>query len=341
MALPQTYKAYRRTTDGKSIEQVTETLPSLGPNDVALRIHAVSLNYRDIAMLDNKYPVPVLDRGIPTSDCAAEVVGLGSYAREFRVGDHVTPIWDLTNLTGTEEETPKALGGDVDGVLREYAVFHEGMLVKLPGHLSWEEGACVTCAGTTAWTSLQFPGKIRSALLQGTGGVSMFALLLCIAAGVQPIITSSSDEKLSAAASVHPSVQTINYKITPHWDEEVRRLTNGRGVDVAIENVGPSTAARSLNSLAQRGMLSLVGFLGGLNMESYPDLYTPVLVRRLRMQGITVGSKIDEQALCDFLDEKKVSLEPLINVTFSFDKAKEAFVHLKSGKHQGKIVITI
>ncbi|KAL4791063.1 alcohol dehydrogenase [Aspergillus venezuelensis] len=341
MALPTTYRSYRRKADGKAIEQVTETLPALGPDDVAIRIHAVSLNYRDIAMLDNKYPIPVLNRGIPTSDCAAEVVGLGSDVKSFKIGDHVTPIWDLTNLTGTEEEPAKALGGDVDGVLREYAVFDQEVLVKLPEHLSWEEGATVTCAGTTAWTSLEFPKKIRSALLQGTGGVSMFALLLCIAAGVQPIITSSSSDKLAAARALHPSVQTINYKTTENWDEEVRRLTNGRGVDVAIENVGPSTAAKSLNSLAQRGMLSLVGFLGGLNMASYPDLYTPVLVRRLRMQGITVGSKIDEQALCDFLDEKKVSLKPLIDGTFNFDKAEEAFAYMKSAKHQGKIVITI
>ncbi|KAL4931789.1 zinc-dependent alcohol dehydrogenase family protein [Aspergillus undulatus] len=279
MALPQSYQSYRRTADGKSIEQVTETLPTLGSHDFAIRIHAVSLNYRDIAMLENKYPIDVLARGIPTSDCAGEVVALGSGVQQFKLGDHVTPIWDLTNLTGTEEEPPQALGGDVDGVLREFEVFHEKVLVKLPGHLSWG------MRNLRRNNRMDLPRVPKEGLLRTasrTGGVSMFALLLCIAAGVQPIITSSSDAKLAHARSLHPSVHTINYKSTPNWDEEVRRLTNDRGVDVAIENVGPSTAKQSLNSLVQRGMLSLVGFLGGLDQSVYPDLYTPVLVRRLR-----------------------------------------------------------
>ncbi|RAH75413.1 zinc-dependent alcohol dehydrogenase family protein [Aspergillus aculeatinus CBS 121060] len=342
-SLPETYQAFRRTegTAPLTIEQVTEKLPPIQSHDILVRIHAVSLNYRDIAMLDNTYPQPCLPRGIPASDCAAEVVSVGSAVSGFKPGDRVTAIWDLTNVTGTEERAPEALGGDVDGVLRQYAVFNEQVLVHLPEHLSWEEASCITCAGTTAWNALEFPRNSGTALLQGTGGVSMFALLLCIAAGLQSIITSSSDEKLDQTRSLSPNVKTINYKKVDKWEDEVLRLTNGRGADVAIENVGPATVRQSLASLAQRGTLSLVGFLGGLEAKEFPDLYLPVMVKRVTMRGIVVGCKIDQQALCDFLAEKKVSLKPLIDAVFPFDQSKEAFARLKSGKHQGKIVITL
>jgi NADPH:quinone reductase-like Zn-dependent oxidoreductase len=133
------YKAFRRSTaTRKTLEPVTEQTPSLKPTEVLIRIHAVSLNYRDVAMMDGKYPVEVLERGIPASDCAAEVAEIGSEVQGFKIGDHVTPIFDLNSLTGTEEAR-KALGGDVDGVLRQFAVFDQDVLLHLPGHLSWEE----------------------------------------------------------------------------------------------------------------------------------------------------------------------------------------------------------
>lgn len=141
MSIPQSYKALRRGTGGLplTLKLTTEQLPSsLNPQEVLIRIHAVSLNYRDVAIMNGRYPVPVIDQGIPASDCAAEVVLVGSEVKDFRVGDHVAPIFDLNNLTGTEEKAA-ALGGDVDGVLRQFAVFDQNVLVHLPKHLSWEE----------------------------------------------------------------------------------------------------------------------------------------------------------------------------------------------------------
>lgn len=139
MSIPQTCKAFRRTADGSTVEKVEEKLPSsLQPTQVLLRIHAISLNYRDVAMMNGKYPVPVIDRGIPASDCAAEVAAVGSEVKDFRPGDRVATLFDLNSITGTEDET-QVLGGDVDGVLRQYAVFDQNVLVHLPKHLSWEE----------------------------------------------------------------------------------------------------------------------------------------------------------------------------------------------------------
>ncbi len=142
MPIPETYKAFRRTTGDlpRTISPSTEQLPrELAPHDVLLKIHAVSLNFRDVAMLHGRYPVEVIERGIPCSDAAAEVAAVGSAVKDFALGDHVSVIFDLGNLTGCDDEPPRALGGDVNGVLREYAIFEDKYIVQLPKHLSWEE----------------------------------------------------------------------------------------------------------------------------------------------------------------------------------------------------------
>ncbi|KAJ5216520.1 uncharacterized protein N7498_002927 [Penicillium cinerascens] len=328
-----TYKSFRRSTGTpKTLEQTTEQTPPLKPTEVLIRIHAVSLNYRDVAMMDGKYPMET---------APPEVVEIDSEVHDFKIGDHVVPIFDLDNMNGTED-TKRMLGGDVDGVLREYAVFEQDALLQLPKHPSWEEAACITCAGTTAWTALDMPRSKGTALLQGTGGVSMFGLLICLAADIRPIITSSSDQKLDLALSAGKpgSIDTINYRTHPQWEEEVHRLTNGRGVDVVVESVGVTTMARSLASLARRGTVSVVGFLGGFDVDRYPDTILPVLIKSATIRGIAVGSKVDQQNLCDFLTEKKVGLKPLLDETvFSFEDSQAAFDDLYAAKHTGRVVI--
>ncbi|KAK5790777.1 hypothetical protein VI817_008064 [Penicillium citrinum] len=346
MTLPKSSKIYRRS--GGDIPQTlrlkTEDLPStLKADEVLIRIHAVSLNYRDVAMLHGKYPAEILEKGVPVSDCAAEVISVGSEVHDFKAGDYVGSIFDLNNLTGMEDKSA-ALGGEVEGVLREYAVFNQDVLLHLPKYLSWEEAACIPCAGVTAWNALNMPRTSGTALLLGTGGVSMFALLICLAAGIRPIITSSSDEKLDAlkAFGSEGSIDTINYRKFPDWEKEVLRLTNGRGVDVVIENGGPSTADKSLASISRRGVVSLVGFLGGFNVEAQPNLLLPTLQKTARIQGIAVGSKIDQRNLCDFLSEKKVALKGIIDKrVFSFEESQAAFDYLYSGQHVGKVIIKL
>ncbi|KAL3450335.1 alcohol dehydrogenase [Aspergillus insuetus] len=344
MAIPQTYKAFRRTADGSTVELVEETIPSsLQSTHVLIRIRAASLNYRDVAMMNGKYPAQVIDRGIPASDCAAEVITVGSQVKGFQPGDHVTVIFDLNNLTSTEDER-KALGGDVDGVLRQYAVFDQSALVHLPKHLSWEEAACITCAGPTAWLALDMPRSSGVALLHGTGGVSMFALLICLAAGIKPIITSSSDAKLSTAQALgNPGVvQAINYKTHPNWEEKARELTGGRGVDFVVDNIGPTAIVQNLSCLARRGVVSLVGFLGGFKVDEQPEILGQVLMKSAIIRGINPGSKVDLQKLCKFLEEKEIQLKPLLdNTVFSFEESKAAFEHLYAAKHMGKVVIKI
>lgn len=297
MSLPTLSRTYRRTKDSKSIELVDEPLPnSLQSTEVLIKVHAVSLNYRDVAMLHDTYPGGRIPRGIPCSDAAASVVAVGSAVSNFKPGDRVSPSFFLAFVTGAEHmDTMTALGGDVEGVLSEYAVFDQKVLTKIPQHLSWEEASTICCAGSTAWSALDMPfhkamntmEKVQTALLQGTGGVSLFALLICLAAGITPIITSSSDEKLAqvqALGSKEGDVLGINYRTHPNWDEEALALTNGLGVDVVINNVGIKAMEQSYNALRKTGTISLVGFLGGFDADKVPDLVTPLLMKQAKVQ---------------------------------------------------------
>ncbi|KAK4233034.1 chaperonin 10-like protein [Achaetomium macrosporum] len=349
MALPETYRAFRRTTGELplTVAPSTEQLPrELGPSDVLIKIHAVSLNFRDIAMLDGRYPIQVLERGIAASDAAAEVAAVGSAVKNFAIGDRVSVIFDLVRLTGSEDEPYQhALGGDVEGVLREYAIYEDKYLVHLPQHLSWEEASTITCAGVTAWNALdglKSAGKARAALLQGTGGVSLFALLLCLAAGIRPIITSSSDKKLAELQKLSPDVRTINYKTLPDHTAEVQRLTDSKGVDFVVNNTGPGSLPQDIGFLRQHGgVVSLIGFLEGISGDWEPSALMALMMKTAKLKGIGVGSKEDYIELNRFLAEKKVSLAPLVDRVFAFDESPAAFEYLKSGSHVGKVVIKV
>ncbi|KAK6004846.1 hypothetical protein QM012_007625 [Aureobasidium pullulans] len=339
MAFPTTTRAFRRTSDGKSIELIAEPVPqTLQPTQVLLKILAVSLNFRDVGMLHNRYPIPVIPHGIPCSDASATIISVGSSVTEFALGDFVAPTFRET-CSGEI----RAFGGDVDGVLREYAIFDQCDITKIPAYLSSEEASTIPCAGVTAWTALDFDKKRQgaSALVQGTGGVSIFATLLCVAAGMAAIITSSSDDKLKKCKELGQGVQGINYRTDPDWDEGAKKLTHGKGVDVVINNVGITSMEQCFNALARYGTISLVGFLGGIEQTQMPDCFTPVLMKAARVQGIFVGTREDQQDLCTFLTEKRIDLKPLVDRVFRFEESADAFEYLYSGTHTGKVVIKI
>ncbi|KAL9469400.1 hypothetical protein ACSS6W_011094 [Trichoderma asperelloides] len=328
MAIPESYMAFRRAP-GENAEVILPTIeriPSLKPTDVLIRVHAVSLNYRDVGMLHGKYPGLVKDQGVPASDCAGEVVDLGSAVTQVSLGDRVSPIFDLRYIEMPNPESKVAqLGGNVDGVLRQYAVFDESVLIRIPPHLSWEEAACITCAGTTAWNSLEMNennGHEKSALMLGTGGVN---------------------EKLRNIATLGPygAINTINYRTNPDWEQEVSRLTAGRGVDYVLETVGSASIQKSITSLTTRGTISWIGFLGGLQLDDIAKSLGQLFLKVGTLKAIQVGSKKDQQDLCRFLKQKKVSLKSIIGKKFHFEESPEAFDYLYSGKCVGKVVIII
>lgn len=211
-----------------------------------------------------------------------------------------------------------------------------------------KKAATVACAGVTAWNALGAPGtfgKGKRVLIQGTGGVSLFALIIALAAGLDPIITSSSDAKLDALRVKlgRPDLKGYNYRAKPDQVAEVKRLTGGAGVDIVINNNGPAGIPADLESLVPYyGTISIVGFLEGVTADWNPGLLLGLIGKTARLQGITVGSREDFVELNRFFEDNKVSLASLVDErVFSFDEAEAAFDYLWSGKHVGKVVVRL
>lgn len=328
------------------LEQVELPMLQTAPGMVLIRVHAVSLNYRDLLMVKGLYnPKMALPR-VPCSDGAGEVVAIGDGVSRVQVGDRVCGIFMQRWLEGplTAERSKKALGGDVDGMLAEYVLLAEDGVVHFPKHLSYEEAATLPCAGVTAWNALHHAGQPAdpalpgdTVVIQGTGGVSIFALQFGKLLGASVIGTSSSDEKLARARGLGLDAG-CNYKDRPEWSKWVAEVTDGRGADRVIEVGGAGTFGQSLRAARVGGMVAQIGILsGGATAESLA--LTPILHKQLRVQGIYVGSRAMFEQMNAAI--AKAELRPVIDRVFSFDQAREAFVHMQSASHFGKIVVRV
>jgi NADPH:quinone reductase-like Zn-dependent oxidoreductase len=317
---------------------VERPAPELGPTDVRVRVRAVSLNYRDLGMakLAKKRARPL----VPVSDGAGEVVEVGAHVTRRKVGDRVAANFFPSWIVGDLEEGyhAGALGGTLDGMLREEVVLDETAWVACPEHLSFEEAATLPCAAVTAWHALFEAAQLRAGdtvLVQGTGGVSIFALQLARAAGARVVLTSSSDAKRERARELGAE-HTIDYKKTPAWGEAARAWTGGRGVDVGIEVGGPGTFDQTVAALRWGGTMSILGVLTGTRGEinTYALFY-----KGLHVHGIYVGSVRMFEALNRAL--AAAHLHPIIDKVFGFDEVRAAYEHLASGEHFGKVVVRV
>jgi NADPH:quinone reductase-like Zn-dependent oxidoreductase len=310
-----------------------------GEHEVLVRVHATSLNRRDIYVKAGKYPGQMKPDLVPLSDGAGEVVAAGSKARRFKKGDRVAAIFFPLWIDGRPK--PEYLGslggGGVDGMLSQYVTLDENSLVAIPKHLSYEEAATLPCAGVTAWNALVTRGHTRPGdfvLLQGTGGVSIAGLQLALALGAKPVITSSHDDKLARARQLG-AVAGINYQSTPDWDKAVLDVTQG-GVQQALEVGGKQTLGKSLASLAPGGHVALIGGLTefGGDIPAYS-----LMGRNATASGIYVGSRADFEALNAFLE--KHQFKPVIDKVFDFENAQAAYDYMDSGALFGKVVIRL
>jgi NADPH:quinone reductase-like Zn-dependent oxidoreductase len=312
--------------------------PRPGAHEVLVKFHAASLNFRDLMFANGIYNPHAKLPAIPFSDGAGEVVEIGSSVTRWRVGERVCPIFHQDWLEGdpSASKNKSSLGaGELDGVLREFGVFPEQGLVRIPEHLSYDEAATLPCAGVTAWRALVPFGNLKageSVLTLGTGGVSIFALQFAKAHGARVIATSSSDEKLERARALGAD-ELINYKRTPDWEKEVARLTHGSGVDHVVEVGGAGTLQKSISSTRVYGRIAVIGVLAngpGLNPVS-------LLMKSIRMQGIFVGSRQMFEEMNRAIAVNR--LKPVIDKTFSFQQVPEALRFMEAGAHFGKIVI--
>ncbi|MGA3263684.1 MAG: NAD(P)-dependent alcohol dehydrogenase [Terracidiphilus sp.] len=323
-----------------SLEVVERPTPTPGAGEVLIKVHAISYNYRDLLMVKGLYNPKLKLPRIPCSDGAGEVAAVGEGVTAWKPGDRVAGIFMQNWLDGalTPAKARCALGGDIDGMLAEYVVLKETGLVALPEHLSFQEAATLPCAAVTAWNALA-AGNLKpgaTVLIQGTGGVSIFALQLARLRGARVLGISSSPEKLERAYALGLDAG-LNYLENPNWDRWALDETGGEGVDLVIDVGGQATLPRSLKAIRVGGVIAQVGVLTGAVVTDPLPIAT-ILHKMARIQGIYVGSRKD------FVDlNNAVTLAVLrpVGENFHWSQAREALARLEESSHFGKIVLTV
>ncbi|AIO44097.1 NAD(P)-dependent alcohol dehydrogenase [Burkholderia cenocepacia] len=323
------------------LRRVDAAARPVGPTDVVVKIHSAALNYRDLMFARGDYLGIGKEALIPVADGAGEVVETGRDVTRFKPGDRVINTYFPRWIDGppTPQKVAGSPGAQFDGVLAERFVSDETALVAIPPHLDYDEAATLSCAGITAWNALFVDGGLEpgaTVVLLGTGGVSIVALQLAQAAGLRTIVTSSSDAKLERARALGADA-TINYRATPEWQHEVLRLTDGAGADLVVEVGGRDTLPRSVAATKIGGIVSVIG---GLSSFGGPELGLLSLIGGFRrLHGFMVGSRAMLDDVVRLVDAKRI--KPVVDRVFGFDEAPQAYAHLQSGQHFGKVVIRV
>jgi NADPH:quinone reductase-like Zn-dependent oxidoreductase len=313
--------------------------PKPGPDQVLVRPQAISLNYRDKAILDGTYFSPITFPLVLASDLAGEVVSVGDHVTRFKPGDKVVSVFKQFWLDGvpTPEVNGATLGGPLPGVLAEYVLLAETGVLRYPEYLNPAQASTLPIAAVTAWVGLFKHGQIKpvdTVLVQGSGGVSLFRLQLAVAHGARVVATSRVEEKIGRFRRLG-AFEVINTSKKPNWEEEVRSLTSGRGVDQILEVVGGDSVQRSIIAAAWGGHIAIIGFLGGKTSTiSLP----PVIGKAVNIRGFSVGSRKDTEDLLSFFEQHRI--EPVIDAVYDFSKLPDALDHLDRGPF-GKIVVEL
>jgi NADPH:quinone reductase-like Zn-dependent oxidoreductase len=311
--------------------------PSGGDGEIVVRMHAWSLNFRDMMVARGEYNPKMKRPMVPLSDGAGEVAAVGPGVTRFKPGERVMGTFMQRWIDGDPDETAlrSALGGSIDGVAAEYVVFSEEGLVPIPEHLSYEEAATLPCAGVTAWHALVSEGHLRPdewVLTQGTGGVSLFAIQFAKLMHARVIATSSQDEKLERVRAMGAD-ERVNYAQNPDWDKAAREITKGRGVDHVVEVGGQGTLPKSMRAVRPGGTIHVIGVLSGRGEVGF----IPLFMRNLRLQGIFVGSRTMFEDMCRAIAAHQV--RPTIDRVFGFQELREALHYMERGNHFGKICL--
>ncbi|KAL4958299.1 hypothetical protein BDW69DRAFT_77500 [Aspergillus filifer] len=328
--------------------------PTAGEGEVLVEIRAVSLNYRDFEVTSGEYTHHKSvsnDKAslVPCSDMCGVVTEVGSGVSKWKKGDRVLSTFLPDHQTGQVVESMMASGMGLpqQGVLAQYRAFKEHALVKAPSYLSDEEASTLPIAAVTAWMAINGfrplgspGGEGEWILLQGTGGVSVAGLQIGNAVGANVIITSSSDDKLEQAKSLG-ATHTINYRSTPNWEEQVMKLTDNHGADIILETGGAQTLKKSFDCVAWGGLIDCIGYLSGKvdAADDRTNVNLLALRRNVTLKGLINGPRDRFEEMIEFYE--KHGIKPVVNKTFDFKDAPEAFRFLASGSHFGKVVIKI
>lgn len=317
----------------------TASVPTPKPGEVLVKTEAVSLNYRDLLVGDTGMGMDLKFPFVPASDLAGKVIGLGENVTRFQLNDSVIS----TNIAGWIDgiapppHIAPSLGGIAPGVLTQYICLPEDWLSLAPKTLTPNESATLPCAALTAWVAVVERGNLKkgeTVVIQGTGGVALFAIQFAVAQGATVIVTSSSDQKLEKAKK-YGATYGINRSQYPDWQEKVLELTDNKGADLIIEMAGSDNLQKSLDTIAQEGRIAIVGLLDSAIAKL--SIFK-ILATRSTLLGIGVGSRKSLEAMCEYIDLHRI--RPVIDATYHFNKVPEAFQHLSKGAF-GKIVIEV
>jgi NADPH:quinone reductase-like Zn-dependent oxidoreductase len=317
---------------------VERPLQGLGPSEIRMHVGAASPNHRDLMVVGGKFPDPPKLPLVLLSDCAGEVVELGRDVTRFRIGDRVVPAALPAWVSGPfiPGVLASGLGGGVDGVFSKYFSGDQRGFVSIPEGLSLEEAATLPCAALTAWNALFEQGNLKpgqTVLVQGSGGVSTFALQFAVASGARVIATTSSESKVGKLRELGAS-HVINYRRYPDWSQQVLEVTGGAGVDYLVETGGAGTLDQSIKAAAVGGSISIIGMLTG----AYGTFDTlPILRKTLRLQGIVAGSVEMFERMNGTIEA--LGIRPVIDRAFGMHDIVPALEYLASGQHIGKIVV--
>ncbi len=319
----------------ENLKLVERDVPRAGPGQVVLRMKAASLNYRDLLNVTmGRYRLPF----VPLSDGCGVVEEIGAGVTRVKVGDRVAPSFFQGWLSGRPEPhlLATSLGAPLDGCLSEYMLLSQDGVTRAPDYLTDAQVATLPCAALTAWRGLIEEGGLKpgeTVVAQGTGGVSVFALQFAKAAGARVIVTSSSDEKLARATALGADA-VINYKATPDWAAEVRKLTGGLGADHIVEVGGANTFTQSLQAARLDGHISVIGVLGGF-AENIP--IASIMGSNLKVKGVTVGSRAMVENMFAALEISRIA--PVVDRVIPFTEARAGLEAMKSAGHFGKICL--
>lgn len=315
--------------------------PEPGHGQVSVRVGAASLNYRDLLFAEGAYNPKARLPAVPLSDCAGVVEAVGPGVTSLKPGDRVVNVF-MEGWAGGEAGpgllTGSRGGGDKDGVLAECVLFDAGALLRVPDHLSLAEAACLPCAAITAWSAVADQPVVKpgaAVLVQGTGGVALFALQFAKLMGARTALVSSSDEKLAAVGDLAPDL-ILNYRREPQWSKAARSALAPDGFDLVVELGGEATLEQSLRAVRVGGTIAMIGVLSG----AVAPLNLPLAVmRQVRLQGVTVGSRAAMQEMLRAIEAHR--LHPRIHDTLPFGAFRDAYEVMRDGGHVGKIVIAV
>lgn len=324
--------------DNLTLSDTSTPEPKAG--ELLVKVGAVSLNFRDKAIVDGIYePHTVPKPLIPVSDAAGTVIAVGDGVSRFSVGDRVNSHLYSRWIDGPPgpNEPDFCFGSPLPGGLAEYMIIHEDSAVMAPHNMSDEEASTLPIAALTAWYSLVDYGQIKAGetvLVQGTGGVSIFAIQLATALGAHVIVTSSSDDNLNAAMKLG-AVAGVNYRTHANWEEKVLELTGGKGVDLLLDVAGGKGVNQSIAATKAAGKIAQIGFLTGQTTELS---LMPLIFRQTTLRGIAVAPRSSFDRMNAFLDQN--AIRPVIDKVYDFQQARQAYEHLAKGAF-GKVVIKI